>query len=247
MLRQGVSSDLGRIWQAKTKREKAELRKYMLEDPRAFQALVNTAHKAPKDAYDGDADPAGVIVWRPIRESVARTYPLSLSLPKSPGAQELLDFVKQIIEQFKILVEDKGLWKLMYHNNVPRPEHNAQMLFFAVADAYCKANNIDLSPEVDSGNGPVDFKLSHGHQAKVLVEIKLSKNHKLVAGYTKQLEAYKDAEETTKAVYLVLDVGQMGNKAKQLAMEQTRQRGAQLPVSEIVIVDATQQPSASKR
>jgi hypothetical protein len=153
----------------------------------------------------------------------------------------------QIIKQFKILVEDKGLWKLMYHNDVPRPEHNSQRLFFAVADAYCKANNIDLSPEVDSGNGPVDFKLSHGHHAKVLVEIKLSKNQKLVAGYTKQLEAYKDAEETTKAVYLIVDVGQMGNKAKQLALEQSRQRKAQLPVSEMVFVDATRQLSASKR
>src|SRR6202008_2938636 len=98
----------------------------------------------------------------------------------------------------------------LYHQGSPRPEKAAQRLFFAVAHAYCKANDIDLTPEADTGNGPVDFKMSSGFTGRVLVEIKLSTNPKVVAGYAKQLETYKEAEETTRGFYVMIDVGQMG-------------------------------------
>lgn len=54
-----------------------------------------------------------------------------------------------------------------------------------------------------------------------MVEIKLSTNHKVVAGYTKQLEAYKDAEETTRGFFIVIDVGGMGQKAEQFFLPRT--------------------------
>ena len=82
---------------------------------------------------------------------------------------------------------------------------------------------------------------------RVLVEVKLSKNSKVVTGYTKQLEIYRKAEETTQAIYLVLDVGYMGNKAKQLKAQQDKLKKAGHRVSEIVIVDALPKASASKR
>jgi hypothetical protein len=72
----------------------------------------------------------------------------------------------------------------LYHAGSPRPEKAAQRLFFAIAYAYCKANNLDVTPEADTGNGPVDFKVSLGFTGRVLVEIKLSTNTKLVRGYT---------------------------------------------------------------
>ena len=47
-----------------------------------------------------------------------------------------------------------------------RHESSAQLLFFSVAQIYCLANNIDVSPETDSGNGSVDFKFSNGYNNK---------------------------------------------------------------------------------
>ena len=92
------------------------------------------------------------------------------------------------------MVENKGLWKELWdENGKPRKEKASQRLFFAVAYSYCKANNIDLTPEADSGNGPVDFKLSQGFDSKLVVEVKLSTNGRLVHGYEKQLEIYKKA------------------------------------------------------
>jgi hypothetical protein len=76
-----------------------------------------------------------------------------------------------------------------------------QRLFFAVAYSYCDANNIDLSPECDAGSGQVDFKFSKGFDARVVVEIKLSTNPKVIAGYSMQLQTYMKAEETDRGVY----------------------------------------------
>ena len=69
------------------------------------------------------------------------------------------------VDQFQFLIEKRRLSEELYHEGDPRPEKSAQRLFFAVAHAYCKANNLDLTPEADTGNGPVDFKMSSGSQA----------------------------------------------------------------------------------
>jgi hypothetical protein len=65
------------------------------------------------------------------------------------------------------------------------------MLFFVVASSYCSANNLDLTPEAETGRGPVDFKISSGNHGRLLVEVKLSTSSRLLSGYTTQLELYK--------------------------------------------------------
>ena len=77
------------------------------------------------------------------------------------------------------------------------------------------------------------------------LEIKLSTNGKLVAGYSRQLETYKGAEETTRGFYVIIDVGGMGGKRKELLATKKRmeERG---PVSPIIFIDGARRPSASK-
>ncbi|TON44481.1 hypothetical protein CGH57_21710, partial [Vibrio parahaemolyticus] len=102
-------------------------------------------------------------------------HDLSKFANKKLTLDDVDDLVGEILNQFLDLVENKGLWKELWcEDNKPRKEKAAQRLLFAVAYSYCKANNLDLSPEADSGNGPVDFKLSQGFDSKVVVEIKLS-------------------------------------------------------------------------
>jgi hypothetical protein len=115
-----------------------------------------------------------------------------------------------------------------------------------VAYAYCKANDLDITPEADTGNGPVDFKVSLGFAGRVVVEIKLSRNGKLVAGYTRQLETYKTAEETIKGYYVVIDVGQMGEKVKALMAIKNLAAGRGEATSPIIFIDGLRKPSASK-
>jgi hypothetical protein len=121
-----------------------------------------------------------------------------------------------------------------------------QRLFFAVADSYCKANNLDISPEVDTGTGEIDFKFSHGYASRILVEIKLSDNPKVVGGYERQLEVYKKAEHTMRATYVVIDVGKMGKKYKEILKLQEKHKKEGLPASEMVFIDGFVKASASK-
>ena len=80
----------------------------------------------------------------------------------------------------------------------------------------------------------------------VLVEIKLSTNTKLVKGYTRQLDRYKTAEEALKGYYVVVDVGQMGEKAKSLIAVKNAAAGRGEVTSPIIFVDGIRRPSASK-
>jgi hypothetical protein len=178
---------------------------------------------------------------------VAATYPLSLALGARPTIDEIHAVVTTIIEHYRELVENKGLWKEFWSGTTRRGEKSAQRIFFAVADAYCRANDLDITPEADSGAGPVDFKISSSYKNRVLVELKLSSNSKVVDGYAKQLLAYRKAERTTRASYLVADVGGMGNKDKRLlkAKNDALKRGE--PASVLEFVNAKRQKSASKR
>jgi hypothetical protein len=117
--------------------------------------------------------------------------------------EALKAIVVEILKQFQDQVENKGQWKQLWDNEKPREESNAQRLFYTIAYNYCMANNIDLTPEANAGNGPVDFKLSHGFETKVVVELKLSTNGRLVHGYEKQLEIYKQADDTDEGILLL--------------------------------------------
>lgn len=167
--------------------------------------MISNYKKIVVAEYDFDKDPAGEIIWYRISKQKVRDYPLELIQPHS--IEELHKVVDRICQQFKKLVEDNGLWRLLYDDNVPKHESAAQLLFFGIADAYCIANNVDLSREVHNGHGPVDFKLSVGAKQKILIEIKLTSNPQLMHGFKKQLPLYMAQENTEKAIYLVIDNG----------------------------------------
>ena len=206
-------------------------------------AAVGAAEKAP---YDATADPEGHYIWRRLHTELATQYPLQLIQPPHRTPDDLEKLVEAIIEAFTNLVENKGLWYLLWQNGEPRHERAAQRLFFGAADAYCKANNLDVSPETDSGGGPVDFKFSSGYAARVLVEIKLSKG-KVVNGYETQLEVYKQAESTTRAKYVVVDVGSMGKKLQKIITIRNQRIAKGERAAKIFEVDGNKQVSASRR
>ena len=116
-----------------------------------------------------------------------------------------------------------------------------------VADAYCEANNLDLSRESNAGRGPVDFKVAGGYKARVLAEIKLSSNTKLVHGFERQVDEYTQAESAQRAVFVVIDVGYGGNWQKRLTAAINKARGTKgKRAPEVVVIDGTPKRSASK-
>jgi hypothetical protein len=245
-LRNKVNRQVAEIWSRKTRKDKSNLRAWAMSSEDNFKLYMELLRGAKPKPYDMAGDPLGELVWRRIAETLAGDQPFRLADPKKHDAASVAAVVSKIIQQFQFLIEKRRLSEELYHQGSPRPEKAAQRMFFAVAHAYCKANDLDLTPEAETGNGPVDFKMSSGFKGRVLVEIKLSTNPKVVAGYGKQLETYKGAEETTRGFYVVIDVGHMGNKAKELLAAKNAQAKAGKPTSEIVFIDGIRRASASK-
>ena len=105
-------------------------------------------------------------------------------LPTAPTPDDVMRVVMDVCRQYAFLVDTGGLSVLLYRDDGgPRRESFAQKLFYGIAFAYCRANDLDVSPEADAGRGRVDFKFSHGAWAKVVVETKLTSNPRLEHGF----------------------------------------------------------------
>ena len=234
---------IGNIWKKTLKEQKKQIRFAALKDPNVFKAILDAAKLLRDSAYDFDADPDGHRIFREALEKFAVQYPLTIKNPKTKSGSALKQIVDEIISHFTQLTEKNGINYLLWNGSEPRKEKAAQRLFFAVADVYCKANNIDISPETDSGGGTVDFKFSSGYKGRVLVEIKLSTGQ-VEHGYRTQLRVYEDAAKTFVSVFLIINVGGLGNKLKNIMARKNRSPGR---TPDIVVVDAKVKPSASKR
>ncbi|MCB1055595.1 MAG: hypothetical protein KDD11_08805 [Acidobacteria bacterium] len=246
-IRDRVNRHIAHIWAAKTNRDKTELRNEALASREAFEVLLAAIHAVPTDAYDLDSDPDGYLAWSQAI-NISKRYPLNLSKPQRLSPEAAEQVVTEIVAQFRHLIEERGLNRELYRGDgSPRHESTAQRLFFAVSYSYCKANDLDVSPELDTGNGRIDFKFSQGFECRVLVEIKLSSNPKVVAGYERQLESYKAAEETARALYVLIDVGKMGTKLEKLFQVRNTRREDGSRLSAIEVIDALVRATASKR
>lgn len=246
-LREKVNEHVAEIWAKKTKRDKARLKAQALQDKASFETLLESLRAVGGAAYDVSADPDGLLVWAIRGAEYAKSHPLKIAKPAKLDLTELHRIVGEIVEKFRHLIEHSGLNKELYRTDgKARHESSAQRLFFAVAYSYCEANDIDVSPEIDTGNGKVDFKFSTGFKGRVLVEIKLSKNQNLVAGYFGQLDEYRAAQKTLRAYYIVVDVGRMGNKDKRLIAERNKARKSGKPLSELEFVDGKHKTAPSK-
>jgi hypothetical protein len=209
-LRRRVNPIIGDTWKKATSAKvgKDLLRQTLTDNPELVVDLVKRYRNKPKDAYDFDKDPEAVFAWHGITEALALGAPLGLKLKGPLDQVQLVQVVKTICEKFKGLVEDNRLSRLLYNDDKsPRKEKVAQLAFFGIANAYCEANDFDISPEADGGSGPVDFKISSGYQYRVVVEMKLSSNSNLVHGFEVQLPQYQKAEKALHSVYLVVKNG----------------------------------------
>lgn len=244
--RDKLNKHIGEIWKASFKKNKDQIRGAVLQSKESFDTFLEMLRGASAKPYDLVGDKLGEIVWRRISEEIASREPKTINAVGGNSEEKLNSVVDQINEQFQFLIEERRLSEELYHEGKPRVEKAAQRLYFAVALAYCKANNLDITPEADTGNGPVDFKISKGYSKKVVVEIKLSKNSKLVDGYRKQITTYQRAEEAGRAIYVVINVGGMGGKEKLLILEKNLAAKKGVKAPEIVFIDGARRKSASK-
>ena len=247
-IRNDVNRKVGRTWgKASQRLSKHEIKRLLLNNPDLLRDLVARYRRTSPAKYDYSNDPFGEIVWFDAAKEYSAAHPLSL-LGFDPSDHLVVkDTVLKICKRFKRLIEDNGLFKLLYdQSKTLKPERAAQLLFYGIADAYCNANDLDLTAEANAGRGPVDFKVSKGYRSRLNVEVKYTSNPRLVHGYEKQLKTYDSAEQTFDSIYLIIQTGPLGQKLRMIermraARIEERQRAAA-----VILVDGTYQASASK-
>lgn len=230
---------------------KRKLKKYqifnLLQSSMIFRSgLVKTYKHFPKKCYDFSADPLGEYSWLGAARDYVSNYPLDLTFLPLKTTDDVLKITMIICKRFKKLIENNGLYKLLYDcQGKAKHESAAQLLFFGIADSYCDANDIDLTKEGNNGRGPVDFKLSRGGGDKIVVEIKLTSNSQLLHGIDVQLPIYMKQEKTKQAIYLIIDNGHPKAVENFISFYNSLAQEIRDRIS-YIIIDATFKPSASK-
>jgi hypothetical protein len=244
-VRDVINKRIGRTWgDARNKIHKRDIKKALLDNPALLKDLLEQYKQTPPAKYDYENDPLGELLWFEASREFAQQFPIKLK--PIPDHTHVVQVVTQICGQYKRLIEQNGLFKLLYdqHESL-KPERAAQLLFYGIADAYCAANNLDLSREPDAGRGPVDFKVSKGYNSRVAVEVKYSSNKRLAHGYETQLPIYNDAEKTFHSIYLVLQTTSSVSGIERIKALRAEAVADKRRAPEIIVIDATDQPSAS--
>lgn len=109
---------------------------------------------------------------------------------------------KKRILFLKHVIEEQDGYRLFYqHDGTPiKRESDLQVIYRLV----WFGTQLDVNREVNNGRGPVDYKISFGKKNATLVEFKLASNSKLKQNLEKQVEVYKAAAETDRAIKVIM-------------------------------------------
>lgn len=245
VIRDRVNALLSGIVKPTVADRKDATRKAAMQSKDIFEAFI-AAMKENPTFYDPNVDALGYYQFKAIIQGDLSQYKQAVSYDLTKGIEEIKAVVNATIEGFAHHVEKGNLWEELWIGDKPKKERAAQLIYYALSDCFCKANNIDISPEANMGGGPIDFKYSKGYEARVLVEMKRSSGT-VVHGYEKQLEIYKDASRTNHGVFVILDYGGLGGKLKAIQAIQKQRLDSGASASDIVVIDAKKKASASKR
>lgn len=154
---------------------------------------------------------------------------------------ETLEESYQRVLFLKNVIENKDGYRAFYSKGDPvKRELEIQVMFRLT----WFATPSDVTREANEGRGPVDFKISRSASDKTLVEFKLASNSKLKQNLEKQVEIYKKAHDTDKAIKVILffteeEEVKVGKILSELGLSQEKY---------VVLIDARKdnKPSASK-
>ena len=105
------------------------------------------------------------------------------------------------VRYLKHVIENQDGYRIFYIKGKPiKRENDIQIMFRLV----WFGTMFDVNREVNNGRGPVDFKISYGKKNATLVEFKLASNSKLKHNLENQVDVYKVASETERAIKVIL-------------------------------------------
>lgn len=198
-------------------------------------------------AYDFENDPLGVVGWYPAAREYAAANPLQGGEVSAVG--ELKGFVAEVLGHYRRFIEDQGGWRLLWNKSKEKNEEAAQLVLLGLGQTYGRSRGVEIDREVQLGRGPVDFKISAGAKARLLVEVKKLHNGEFWGGLEAQLTSYLESDATRDGWLLAVryrDEGVSKSRARELpgrVSNLNEQLGTRIDFS---IVDARPKASASK-
>lgn len=180
-------------------------------------ARAQTSRKDLK-GYDFHDDRLGIIRW----DQESSRFAVENPLPQQPVVTQadIVALVDEVVSRFKHFVEQQRGWSLLWNKDgTEKPEEAAQLLFLGLAQAYLREFNVELDREVELGRGPVDFKVSSGTSARLLIEVKKVHNGKFWNGLYDQLPSYLTSDKSTHGWFVAIqyrDAKSSGDRVRQL-------------------------------
>lgn len=154
--------------------------------------------------YDFAHDPKGVANYDTATVAYAQANPLTLAGPPTSQA-ELSVLIGKVLGNFKSFVEDGGGWKLLWNTDgSEKNEDAAQLLFMGMAREYLRLFGVEVDREVELGRGPVDFKVSAGHNTRLLIEVKKDHSGTFWNGLDDQLPSYLASDDTSEGWFAAI-------------------------------------------
>lgn len=108
---------------------------------------------------------------------------------------------KKRVMFLKTVIEDMDGYRAFYVNGKPINRETTLQIMYRLV---WYATGFDVNREVNNGRGAVDFKISKGAKNASLVEFKLASNGKLKKNLANQVEIYKRANGTNRAIKVIL-------------------------------------------
>ena len=155
-------------------------------------------------------------------------------------APDAYDEAKKRVDFLRHVIEDQDGYRLFYVGGNPiKREADLQVIYRLV----WFGSPMDVNREVNNGRGPVDYKVSYGAKNSVLVEFKLASNSKLKQNLAKQVEVYKAASNSARAIKVIMFFSEAEEKRVIDILNELALAGNE----DIVLIDARSdnKPSAS--
>lgn len=248
-LRLNINQQIADIWQTSVKDGKSDgsiktaLRNIVYGNPDGINSVISAVEHTDLPPINIETDLAGFNITTKFCKY------FDPSTIDDITKTDKLAIIDELLKRFQKFVNNRTDYKreLLYSKNHPKNEHAWQQSLMCYVDSSLRHLNIDITPEFPTGRGPIDFKFSEGENFKVLVELKLSTNGQYLNGLKKQLEIYKNATTNVKKAYFIFvdfdgDENKRTSKVQKL-FDVKREYGLD---TEILIVDGTLPPSASK-
>lgn len=147
VIRDRVNEFLAGIAKPTVADRKAALRRATMQSDYAMNEFVRAMKEAAKH-YDPAQDILGYYKLRDILNSNLRLFLSQINFDGSRGPLEVKRIVMETIEMFKHYVEKGNLWEEFWVDGKPKKERAAQLIYYAIADCYCRATISTYRPKL---------------------------------------------------------------------------------------------------